>query len=301
MNVPLQAITSQTSEQTMTAGQAADRPYYVPKPSHWPIIGACALLLAAAGAATWLNRGSAGPYILAAGAALLAVTLFGWFGTVIRESEGGLYDKQVDRSYRWAFAWFIFSETCFFAAFFGALFYMRWHIMPDLTSGETAELWPGFKGGWPATGPGIEGTLHPEHGTGIPLINTVLLLLSAATLLWAHRGLRKGARGQLKLGLFLTIVLGLAFLGLQFSEHYRAYTELGLTLGSGAYGATFFMLTGFHGLHVAIGATILCVMLVRSLRGDFTPNDQFAFEAAQWYWQFVDVIWLLMYLLVYWL
>jgi len=279
----------------------AVRGYYVPQPSRWPIIGACALLLTTSGAATWLNRGAAGPYILAAGAALLIYMLFGWFGAVIRESEAGLYDKQVDRSYRWAFGWFIFSETAFFAAFFGALFYMRWHVIPDLSLGETAELWPGFKGGWPATGPGIEGTLRPEHGTGIPMLNTVLLLTSAATLFWAHWGLQKGARGQLKLGLFLTVALGVVFLVLQFSEHYRAYTELGLTLGSGAYGATFFMLTGFHGLHVAIGATVLSVVLARSMRGDFTPDDQFAFQAASWYWQFVDVIWLLMYVLVYWL
>ena len=285
----------------MSAPTSAVKTYYVPQPSRWPIIGACALLLSAVGAATWVNRGAAGPYILAAGAALLIYMLFGWFGAVIRESEAGLYNKQVDVSYRWAFGWFIFSETLFFAAFFGALFYMRWHVMPDLSSGETAELWPGFKGGWPATGPGIEGTLRPEHGTGIPMLNTVLLLTSAATLFWAHRGLQKGARGQLKLGLFLTIVLGVVFLGLQFSEHYRAYTELGLTLGSGAYGATFFMLTGFHGLHVAIGATVLTVIFARILRGDFTPDNQFAFQAASWYWQFVDVIWLLMYVLVYWL
>ena len=285
----------------MSAPPGAVKGYYLPQPSRWPIIGACALLLAAAGAATWLNRGSVGPYILAAGMALLVYMLFGWFGTVIRESEAGLYNKQVDISYRWAMAWFIFSETMFFAAFFGALFYMRWHAVPDLASGDTGELWPGFKGGWPVTGPGIEGTLTPMHATGIPLINTLLLLTSAATLLWAHWGLQKGARGQLKLGLFLTIALGIVFLGLQFSEHYRAYTESGLTLGSGAYGATFFMLTGFHGLHVAIGATVLAVIFARSLRGDFTPDDQFAFQAASWYWQFVDVIWLLMYVLVYWL
>jgi cytochrome c oxidase subunit III len=284
----------------MTA-PAPVRAYYLPQPSRWPIIGACALLLTTSGAATWLNRGSAGPYILAAGAALLIYMLFGWFGTVIRESEAGLYNKQVDGSYRWAMAWFIFSETMFFAAFFGALFYLRWHAVPDLASGDTSQLWPGFKGGWPATGPGIEGTLKPMHPTGIPLLNTVLLLTSAATLLWAHRGLQKGARGHLKLGLFLTVALGLVFLVLQFSEHYRAYTESGLTLGSGAYGATFFMLTGFHGLHVAIGATVLSVILARSMRGDFTPDDQFAFQAASWYWQFVDVIWLLMYALVYWL
>jgi cytochrome c oxidase subunit III len=281
--------------------KSADNAYYVPQPSRWPITGACALFISLLGAATWINRGAAGPYMLAAGAALLVYMLFGWFGTVIRESEAGLYNRQVDRSYRWAMGWFIFSETLFFAAFFGALFYMRWHAVPDLASGESSELWPGFKGGWPTLGPGIEGQLTPMRATGVPLINTLILLTSAGTLLWAHRGLQKGARRQLILGLFATVALGVVFLGLQFGEHYRAYTQMGLTLGSGAYGATFFMLTGFHGLHVAIGATVLSVILVRSLRGDFTPDNQFAFQAASWYWQFVDVIWLLMYVLVYWL
>src|SRR5260221_4410285 len=189
-------------EQSMTPAPAAVRAYYLPQPSHWPITGACALLLRTSGAATWINRGAAGPYVLAAGMALLVYMLFGWFGAVIRESEAGLYNRQVDVSYRWAMAWFIFSETMFFAAFFGALFYLRWHAVPDLASGDTAELWPGFKGGWPATGPGIEGTFRPGHASGIPLINTLLLLTSAATLLLAHSGLQKRARGQLQLGLF---------------------------------------------------------------------------------------------------
>jgi cytochrome c oxidase subunit 3 len=281
--------------------QSASTAYYVPQPSRWPITGACALLICLLGAAAWINRGAVGPYLLTAGAALLVYTLFGWFATVIRESEAGLYNKQVDRSYRWAMAWFIFSETLFFAAFFCALFYIRWHAVPDLASGDTSELWPGFKGGWPTMGPGIEGPLTPMRATGVPLINTLILLTSAGTLLWAHRGLQKGARRQLILGLFATVALGMVFLGLQFGEHYRAWTQMGLTLGSGVYGATFFMLTGFHGLHVAIGATVLSVILVRSLRGDFTLDNQFAFQAASWYWQFVDVVWLLMYVLVYWL
>jgi len=221
----------------MSAPQGAAKRYYVPQPSSWPITGACALLLTTSGAATWINRGVFGPYILLAGAALLAYTLFGWFGSVIRESEAGLYNDQVDHSYRWAMGWFIFSETMLFAAFFGALFYMRWHAVPDLASGETAQLWPGFKGTWPTSGPGIEGTFQPEHASGIPLINTILLLTSAATLLWAHWGLQKGARGQLKLGLLLTIGLGIVFLYLQLTEHYHAWTALHLQLGSGAYGA----------------------------------------------------------------
>src|SRR6266702_2009597 len=254
----------------MSATQGAVSAYYLPKPSRWPVTGACALLLSAAGAATWINHGSAGPYLIAAGTALLVYMLFGWFGTVIRESEAGLYD-------------------------------MRWHAVPDLASGDTGGLWPGFKGNWPASGPAIEGTLTPMRATGVPLINTLILLASGATLFWAHLGLKKGARGQLKLGLVLTVGLGIVFLYLQASEHYHAYTAMNLKLGSGAYGATFFMLTGFHGLHVFIGATVLIVILARSLRGDFTPGDQFAFQAATWYWQFVDVIWLLMFVLVYWL
>jgi cytochrome c oxidase subunit III len=275
--------------------------YFVPSPSHWPITAGIALLLTTSGAATWLNRGAAAPFIFGAGVLVLLYVLFGWFGSVIRESKAGLYNGQVDRSYRWSMAWFILSEAMFFGAFFSALFYLRFHAVPELASGDTAVLWPGFKGGWPTTGPGIDEAVRPMQAWGIPSINTAILLTSAATLTWAHHGLLKGARGQLKLGLCLTIVLGFLFLGLQANEYYRAYTQLGLTLASGAYGATFFLLTGFHGLHVAIGATMLCVIFGRSLRGDFTPDDLFAFQAAAWYWHFVDVVWLLVYLLVYWL
>ena len=248
--------------------------YFVPSPSHWPITAGIALLLTTSGAATWLNRGAAAPFIFGAGVLVLLYVLFGWFGSVIRESEAGLYNGQVDRSYRWSMAWFILSEAMFFGAFFSALFYLRFHAVPELASGDTAVLWPGFKGGWPATGPGLDEAVRPMQAWGIPSINTAILLTSAATLTWAHHGLLKGARGLLKLG---------------------------LTLASGAYGATFFLLTGFHGLHVAIGATMLCVIFGRSLRGDFTPDDLFAFQAAAWYWHFVDVVWLLVYLLVYWL
>ena len=260
--------------------------YFVPSPSHWPITAGIALLLTTSGAATWLNRGAAAPFIFGAGVLVLLYVLFGWFGSVIRESEAGLYNGQVDRSYRWSMAWFILSEAMFFGAFFSALFYLRFHAAPELASGDTSALWP---------------TARPMQPWGIPSINTAILLTSAATLTWAHHGLLKGARGQLKLGLCVTIVLGFLFLGLQANEYYRAYTQLGLTLASGAYGATFFLLTGFHGLHVAIGATMLCVIFGRSLRGDFTPDDLFAFQAAAWYWHFVDVVWLLVYVLVYWL
>jgi cytochrome c oxidase subunit III len=276
--------------------------YYVPDPSYWPIVGSVALLLMAFGGALWLNGGTAGPYLVAAGLAVLIYMLFGWFGTVIRESEGGRYNKQVDVSFRWGMSWFIFSEVMFFAAFFGALFYMRAVSVPDLASGATAQqIWPDFKGGWPVAGPGLEPTFTAMGAWGIPAINTLILLSSGVTVTWAHWGLKKNNRRQLSLGLFLTIALGLLFLFLQAYEYHHAYTELDLTLTSGAYGATFFMLTGFHGFHVTLGTIMLIVIFVRSLRGHFTPDHHFGFEAVSWYWHFVDVVWLLLFVLVYWL
>jgi cytochrome c oxidase subunit III len=245
---------------------------------------------------------AAGPWVLAAGLAVLVYMLFGWFGTVVRESEGGRYNRQVDVSFRWGMSWFIFSEVMFFAAFFGALFYMRALAVPGLGSGETAlQLWPNFKPGWPVAGPGIESTFTPMGAWGIPAINTLILLSSGATVTWAHWGLKKNNRGQLVLGLLLTIALGMLFLGLQAYEYHHAYTEYNLKLTTGAYGATFFMLTGFHGFHVTLGTIMLIVIFVRALKGHFTPDHHFGFEAVSWYWHFVDVVWLLLFVLVYWL
>jgi len=276
--------------------------YYIPDPSRWPIFGSIALLLMAFGATMWFNMIAAGPWFLAAGVAVLIYMLFGWFGTVIRESEGGRYNRQVDASFRWGMSWFIFSEVMFFAAFFGALFYMRSLSVPGLGEGETAlQLWPNFKPSWPVSGPGIESTFTPMGAWGIPAINTLILLSSGATVTWAHWGLKKGNRGQLSLGLFLTVALGVLFLSLQAYEYHHAYTEYNLKLTSGAYGATFFMLTGFHGLHVTLGTIMLIVILARAMRGHFTPEHHFGFEAVSWYWHFVDVVWLLLFVLVYWL
>jgi cytochrome c oxidase subunit III len=276
--------------------------YYIPDPSHWPIFGSIALLLMAFGATMWFNLVAAGPWVLAAGLAVLVYMLFGWFGTVVRESEGGRYNRQVDVSFRWGMSWFIFSEVMFFAAFFGALFYMRALAVPGLGTGETAlQLWPNFKPGWPVAGPGIESTFTPMGAWGIPAINTLILLSSGATVTWAHWGLKKNNRGQLVLGLLLTIALGMLFLGLQAYEYHHAYTEYNLKLTTGAYGATFFMLTGFHGFHVTLGTIMLIVIFVRALKGHFTPDHHFGFEAVSWYWHFVDVVWLLLFVLVYWL
>ena len=276
--------------------------YYVPEPSRWPIFGSIALLLMAFGAASWLNHIGIGPYLVAAGFAVLIYMLFGWFGTVIRESEGGKFNQQVDLSFRWGMSWFIFSEVMFFAAFFGALFYMRVLAVPGLGSGETAlQLWPNFKAAWPVSGPGLSEKFSPMGAWGIPAINTLILLSSGATVTWAHWGLKKNNRAQLSFGLFLTVALGTLFLCLQAYEYHHAYTEMNLNLTTGAYGATFFMLTGFHGFHVTLGTIMLIVILVRSLKGHFSPEHHFGFEAVSWYWHFVDVVWLLLFVLVSWL
>jgi cytochrome c oxidase subunit 3 len=285
-----------------TSSHTASTSYYLPAPSHWPIVGSVAVFLLAMSGVLIMNGMGAGWYVLAAAFAILLYFLFGWFGTVIGESEGGKFNDQVDVSYRWAMSWFIFSEVMFFAAFFGALFYMRALSVPWLSEGDTGDLlWQGFKSVWPASGPGIEETFTPMGAWGIPAINTLILLTSGATVTWAHWGLKKNNRGQLKLGLFLTIALGVLFLSLQMYEYVHAYRELNLTLESGAYGATFFMLTGFHGFHVTLGTIMLIVIFGRVLKGHFTPERHFAFEGVSWYWHFVDVVWLLLFVLVYWL
>jgi len=276
--------------------------YYLAPPSHWPILGSIALMLLAFGFVMDLNGMGNGKLVMLGGAGVLLIMLFGWFGTVIRESESGKYNEQVDLSFRWSMSWFIFSEVMFFAAFFGALFYTRAISVPDLGSGETLlQLWPHYTAAWPTAGPGLAAKFTPMEAWGIPAINTLLLLTSGLTVTWAHWGLKKNNRTQLVIGLIMTVALGMSFLGLQAYEYHEAYTKLGLTLGAGVYGATFFMLTGFHGFHVTVGTIMLIVILFRSMAGHFKPSHHFAFEAVSWYWHFVDVVWLLLFVVVYWL
>jgi len=271
--------------------------YYLPNPSPWPVITAAGLFTLALGFILLLNN-YAPAWALLPGAAILAFVMFRWFGTVIGESEGGSYNKQVDLSFRWGMGWFIFSEVMFFAAFFGALFYVRQLSGPWIGANEM--LWPGYEFTWPTSGPkGVPFT--PMAAWGIPAINTLILLTSGATITWAHWGLLKDNRGQLIFGMFLTVALGITFLALQMYEYAHAYKELGLTLKSGSYGATFFMLTGFHGLHVTIGTIMLIVITMRCIAGHFKPNQHFGFEAVAWYWHFVDVVWLGLFIFVYWL
>ena len=284
-------------------GTASDASkYFVPEPSRWPIFGSIALLLMAFGATLWINREVVvGPWVLAAGVAVLIYMLFGWFGTVIRENQKGVYNKHVDGSFRWGMSWFIFSEVMFFAAFFGALFYMRVLSVPWLADFDNKLVWPDFTATWPVAGPGLKENFTPMAAAGIPALNTLLLLSSAVTVTWAHWGLKKNSRGQLVLGLALTIILGITFLGFQAYEYGHAYTELNLKLSTGAYGSTFFMLTGFHGLHVTLGTIMLIVIFFRAVAGHFTPERHFGFEAVSWYWHFVDYVWILLFIFVYWL
>jgi len=241
---------------------------------------------------------------LAAGFAVLIYMFFGWFGTVIAESEGGQYNARVDASFRWSMGWFIFSEVMFFAAFFGTLFYARVISMPWLGDlDHKAILWPDFMAVW-GHGKGPAGLIEEYKTMGpfwIPTINTALLLSSGVTLTIAHHALRDNQRGKLNFWLAATILLGFIFLGFQAYEYAHAYADLNLKLTSGIFGSTFFMLTGFHGFHVCVGAIMLSVVLVRCVRGHFKPNHHFAFEAAAWYWHFVDVVWLGLYVVVYWL
>jgi len=284
--------------------------YYIPEPSHWPIIGSIGLFCMLTGVANWLHEAAIGPYLFFAGALILAYMMFGWFGTVIKENQAGLFDKQVDRSYRWSMVWFIFSEVMFFAAFFGALFYARIYSVPWIGGAGHGEMthyimWPDFKAMWPLLhNPDVSKYVNPGHfmeAWGVPALNTLILLTSGATVTWAHWALKLQKRKQLIIGLAITVLLGITFLSLQAYEYHEAYTELGLKLSTGIYGTTFFMLTGFHGAHVTIGTIMLIVMLGRSIKGHFTPENHFAFEAAAWYWHFVDVVWLGLFIFVYWL
>ncbi len=275
--------------------------YYVPAPSTWPIIGSISLFCMATGATLWINGTDAGQWLLLAGFIGLVYMMFGWFGNVVGESEGGSYNKHVDVSFRWGMSWFIFSEVMFFAAFFGALFWARNMSIPDLGSLESKLLWPDFSAGWPSIGPGRTDGFTEMDPWGLPALNTLLLLTSGVTLTWAHHALKANHRGQLILGMILTIGLGIAFLACQAYEYVHAYHELNLKLTSGIYGSTFFLLTGFHGFHVTVGTIMLIVILFRCIKGHFRPEHHFGFEAVAWYWHFVDVVWLLLFVLVYWL
>ncbi|MGE5640158.1 MAG: cytochrome c oxidase subunit 3 [Clostridia bacterium] len=276
--------------------------YSVPQPMPWPIMGSTSLFLMALGAVFVFNGSKGGWVSIAAGLMLLIYTMVRWFGDVIRESEGGKYGRWEDVSFRWGMSFFIFSEVMFFGAFFGALFWARIYSVPDLGSLEhQALLWPGFSGTWPSAGPGAEAPLQTVGAWGLPAVNTLLLLTSGVTVTLAHWALLRNDRSKLILWLAATIALGVSFLVCQAIEYTHGIHELHLTLASGVYGSTFYMLTGFHGFHVTVGAIMLTVIWFRCLKGHFKPDHHFAFEGVAWYWHFVDVVWLGLFIFVYWL
>lgn len=276
--------------------------YFIPHPSRHPITASIGLLCMMASLASWINGEKLAPIGVFVGLAWLLFVLWHWFGDAISESEGGQYGKRVDKSYRWSMSWFIFSEVMFFCAFFGALFYTREFAQALLGSLDSKLIWPDFAAVWPNNGPAnLVSHFKSMQPWPVPTINTALLLSSGATLTVAHHALQHDQRKKTIFWLAATILLGVIFLFMQGFEYFHAYNELNLKLTSGAYGSTFFLLTGFHGFHVTLGALMLSVVLVRVIRGHFKPDHHFAFEGAAWYWHFVDVVWLGLYIVVYWL
>ncbi|MBE9567398.1 MAG: cytochrome c oxidase subunit 3 [Proteobacteria bacterium] len=293
----------------MSTNTTAEQDYFIPEPSRWPAVGVAGLFFTVLGFALWMNGVGFGPYSTMIGGAILIYLLFGWFGDVIDESLTNKYNSGVDRSFRQGMFWFITSEVFFFITFFACLYYFRNISLPSLGGeGHLATsniLWEGFKYSWPVVNlPDVTNytqIIEPMGPGGIPAYNTIILLTSGVTLTWAHWGLKKESQSQLVIGLAMTVALGLFFIALQAYEYFHAYTELGLTLNSGIYGSTFYMLTGFHGFHVTLGTVMLIVILIRSAKGHFSEENHFAFEGVAWYWHFVDVVWLGLYVFVYWL
>ena len=281
--------------------------YYIPHGTKWPFLSTISLIVLFIGFANYMNGYSTGVILMLSGLSLLLIMVYGWFSNVITESESGIYNNQVDISFRWGMAWFIFSEVMFFSAFFGALYYARELSLPWL-GGEGSRtatnivLWPQFENIWPSNGPmNTGGDFTLMKAGGIPALNTLILLTSGLTVTWAHHGLKEQNRNQLILGLIATVLLGFLFVGLQAYEYMHAYSELNLKLTTGIYGSTFYMLTGFHGFHVTLGAIMLTVILFRCMKGHFSGDNHFGFEAVAWYWHFVDVVWLGLFVFVYWL
>lgn len=292
---------------------SSNQSYYVPESSIWPIVGSVGMLLTFFGLSSLLvNQSNGDPtttawVVFTVGALVLIYMITGWLRDVIRESRAGLYDAQMDRSFRQGMSWFIFSEVAFFAALFGSLFYIRFFAVPWL-GGEGAKgtanmLWEGFQAQWPLLSnpdnnqfAGPDGVIGPW---GLPLVNTLILVASSITLTLSHKALKYDKRKQTIYWLATTVALGAIFLFFQIEEYIEAYGHYNLTLDSGIYGSLFFLMTGFHGLHVLLGGIILFVVLMRLIKGHFSAHDHFGYEAGAWYWHFVDVVWIMLFVFVY--
>lgn len=293
----------------MSASTHGSTPYYfVPGLSRHPALAALGLFFVILGASQWINGANWGKYSLFFGLAFWFVVLFQWFSDAVRESEGGMYGRKIDLSYRWSMSWFIFSEVMFFGAFFTALWWARVQSVPNLGNIENALIWPDFSAVWPSLQAGATASpgdiVEPFQTVGpfwLPTINTALLLTSGVTLTIAHHALQAGNRAKTIAFMWMTVLLGVVFLFVQGYEYAHAYADLNLKLNSGIFGSTFFMLTGFHGFHVFVGMLMLLFITLRLQKGHFTPQRHFGFEGAAWYWHFVDVVWLGLYILVYWM
>jgi cytochrome c oxidase subunit 3 len=282
--------------------------YFVPGPSRHPVMAAIGLFFVILGAGQWVNGHGWGAWSLLLGMVIWLTVLYQWFGDAISESMDGQYSDRIDVSFRWSMSWFIFSEVMFFAAFFGALYWARNHSLPMLGNLDHQVLWPDFKAIWPSAMAGLTaspaGTVEPFTTMGpwpIPTINTGILLTSGITLTIAHHALIAGQRAKTIFWMWVTVLLGVVFLGFQAYEYMHAYSELNLKMTSGIYGSTFYMLTGFHGFHVFLGMLMLLIITLRLTKGHFTADRHFGFEGAAWYWHFVDVVWLGLYIVVYWM
>jgi len=286
------------------AGAAVKHDYHLVNPSPWPFVASLGAFVLALGAVVFmkglssneeailyvfLQQGS--PYLLLLGFALIIYVMFGWWGDVIKESRQGDHTPVVDIGLRYGVILFIVSEIMFFAAWFWVFFEMA--LFHDVRAGTswTGEVIGTDFSGWEAGIPGLY-TFDPFH---LPLINTMVLLLSGTTVTWAHHALQHGDRQGAKIGLLMTVVLGAFFTFLQAYE----YSHAQFGFAGNLYGASFFMATGFHGAHVIIGTIFLAVCLIRLLMGHWTKDKHFGFEAAAWYWHFVDVVWLFLFAFVY--
>ena len=282
--------------------------YFVPGPSRHPAMAALGLFFVILGAGQWVNGAEWGKYSLIFGLVWWLTVLYQWFSDAIAESVSGQYSRRIDISFRWSMSWFIFSEVMFFGAFFTALWWARGHSVPSLGSLDNSLLWPGFKALWPSVAAGATaspaGITEPFRTMGpwpLPTINTALLLTSGVTLTIAHHALLLNNRNRTIAFMWVTVLLGATFLCVQGIEYHEAYTEFNLKLSSGVYGSTFFMLTGFHGFHGLVGMLMLLFITLRLQKGHFSADNHFGFEGAAWYWHFVDVVWLGLYVLVYWM
>jgi cytochrome c oxidase subunit 3 len=263
----------------MAHGKTHD--YHILPPSIWPLFGAMSALVMTSGMVLFMHKTAGGGYVGLLGLAGVLLTMFEWWRSVAHEANTGHHTPVVQLHLRYGMVMFIASEVMFFVGWFWAFF--DFSLFPSVLSKAIGGQWP------PKS---LEAVLNPLD---LPLLNTLILLCSGTTLTWAHHAMITGNRANVKTGLWLTIALGLLFSTLQAYE----YAHAPFPFGQNTYGSAFYMATGFHGFHVIIGTIFLSVCLFRTYRGDFTPKQHFGFEAAAWYWHFVDVVWLFLFVAIY--